>query len=144
MKNSWPTPEEVRSWQRSIRALLKRKTISQSDAARRCHVSLKTIEAWLAPPESTWARTPTFVEKYGVQTILNIVHGGTDRVNSARRKKASDASELVASRKKEWPRKTMLEIATEQSITTAAVWHYCKRHEITPKKSESKRGRKSK
>jgi hypothetical protein len=41
-------------------------------------------------------------------------------------------------------KKTMLEIATAQSITTAAVWRYCKQYEITPKKSESRRGRKSK
>jgi DNA-binding CsgD family transcriptional regulator len=127
----WPAAAEVVAWQGKTRLDLLKADLRQSDLAKLCRVSTSLVEAWLAPVAASWHRTPSYVEKRGVASII------------AGYLPASCSGGERKSRLTRWIGRTADEIADAEGLSLFAVYHYARTHGIALVKKPIGRPRKS-
>ena len=123
-RSAWPDPQPVRQWQKTVRARLERIGATQAQLAEICKISPKTLECWLADPEKSWHRTPSYLEKYGLSFLL------TSNLTMAVRRHDGPHHKKRRERLASWPGRSKTDIARDENLTLPAVDNYCRKHGI--------------
>jgi hypothetical protein len=99
-------------------------------------VSVGLIEAWLAAPEKSWHRQPSYIESIGIQELIS-----RDESIPAIAQKRQERADQLARRRREWAGRTTREIMAMEGLSQVGVGDYARKNQIAIRLE--KRGRKS-